>query len=346
MVLLGCSVVSGAEESGLNLLTPNQAFVGWDNGGFFGATGGGTTPAVTFDTASVTPGSGSIRIVGDGSKRGQGIWLASNFVPENRGTYTFSGYVKGQPGDSYYVAFEEKGPAGTGVQITQEKEPFTITGTDWERFSTTVTMQAGDSLGVTVRHNTATPFDVLFDNMQLELGSVATAWNAPKASKNMVLYNQATLAFDTRGLFTVGKGTTASRDTAMVNMGDASLKVIGDGAVKDQGFSMWPSFIPNVGQPYTFSIYLYGQAGDEFYLVVDEKASNGTTAAGNAATGEKFTLKGNGWERQSITFQTKSNQRVQLLVKHSTAAPFAIWLSGLQLEAGSAATPWEAPAKP
>lgn len=344
--ILACGTVSAAaQDPALNLLTPNLADVIWDTGGFTGATGGGTTPSLSRDTTVAWSGESSLRITGDGSRRGQGVWMSSIFVPDNRGTYTFSGYIKGTPGDSYYVAFEEKGPAGTGVQVTHEVAPFKIAGTDWQRFSATVTMETGDSLGVTVRHDTAAPFDVWLDGMQLELGQTATAWNAPRYTKNLVNYNQATVEYDARGLIGLA-GATVSRDTTHSWEGAASLKVEGKGTADGQGIYMWPAFITKVGEPYTFSVYVSGQAGDVFYLTVEEKGHAGTGLQSTPATGTPFVLKGDGWERQSISFTAQSSQRVNLTLKHSTKAPFTLYVDGLQLEAGASATTWEAPAKP
>src|SRR5690606_6424895 len=89
-----------------NLLTYNQATIEYDTRGHIPATGGGTAPTLERDTSVAWEGSSSLKVTGDGSRAGQGLYAWSVFVPNVAGTYTGSVYIKGTPGDQFYLAFE------------------------------------------------------------------------------------------------------------------------------------------------------------------------------------------------------------------------------------------------
>lgn len=162
-----------------NLLLYNQATFELDDRGINAATGGGNAPELVLDREVAWQGETSLKITGDGSARGQGIWLWPAFVPDNRGTYTASVYLKGTPGDQFFLAFEEKSGTGTQVINTINGEPITLKSSDWERITFTATMRLGESITVLLRHGLEAPFTVWVDGLQLEQGDTATPWTAP-----------------------------------------------------------------------------------------------------------------------------------------------------------------------
>ncbi len=335
--------VAQADQSSVNLLTPNQATIEWDTGGFRPATGGGTQPAVTQDTSRAWEGSASLHVKGDGSATRQGIWMASTFVPDHRASYTFSGYIYGEAGTEVMVTYEEKGANGAGVVIEHTSDVFVLTG-EWQRFTFTADMVAGDSLGVTVRHMKAEPFEFWLDGLQLEKGDSASAWQAPIQGKNLLTFNQATVETDTRGFVPAtggGRPTWLARDVQQAWEGEASLHIEGDGSAVGQGVWMWPAFLPDTRGVYTISLYVKGEAGDVFYLTAEEKGDMGTGLA-RAVNSEPVVLTG-GWDRLSVTIRMEEGTRLNPVLRHATDEPFNVWIDGIQIEQGPTATEWEAP---
>lgn len=162
-----------------NLLTYNQATVEYDTRGFIGAKGSGEVPVMTLDTSEAWEGNSSLKVEGVGDGANEGYYMWSAFVPNERGTYTASLYLKGTPGDRFFLVLEEKGKAGTGKVEEHVGDVFELQSSDWERHSITATMQEGHTLGFVLRHADASPFTVWVDGLQLEEGSAATRWVAP-----------------------------------------------------------------------------------------------------------------------------------------------------------------------
>lgn len=345
-LLLGLVAAAAAEDvTTVNLLTVNQANVETDVTGFTAAS---NAEAPVRDFRRALDGRASLYVAGDGARARQGVWLASAFVPDNRGTYTASVYIWGKAGDQWFMTIEEKQNTGTTVVKEHAGEVFTLKGDGWERIWVTAAIEAGDSLGVVVRHATAEPFEIWLDNFQLEMGSVPTEWQPPAVTKNLFTYNQATLAYDVRGHIPAtggGNPTVLERDTAVAWEGEASLKVTGDGSRAGQGIYTWSVFVPDPIGTYTASVYIKGKPGDQFYLTLEEKGPTGTGVQ-RTVTGEPFTLQSDGWERHSLTIQMRAGQTLGLTVRHATAEPFTVWLDGFQLEQGPAATEWVPPARP
>lgn len=162
-----------------NLFTYNQGTADVDTRGFIPAKGQGENPKLSFDPTVAWQGEGSLKVEGQGAGASEGFYMWSVFVPDARGTYTGSLYLKGTPGDRFYLVFEEKGKSGTGKVLESASEMFELQSDEWERFSFTVTMYAGQTLGFVLRHVEDEPFTVWVDGLQFEEGSAATRWVSP-----------------------------------------------------------------------------------------------------------------------------------------------------------------------
>lgn len=345
LLVIGAAFAGAEEVTTVNLLTYNQATVEIDATGFTAASSASTPMR---DMRRAAEGRSSLYIEGDGARARQGTWLASTFVPDNRGTYTFSVYVYGKAGDQWFLTFEEKRNTGTTVVKEHVGEVFTLKGDGWERIWATATMEEGDSLGVVVRHAVAEPFQIWLDKFQLEMGDKPSEWQPPVTTKNLFTYNQATLEYDTRGHIPAtggGNAPTLERDTSVAWEGEASLKVTGDGSRVGQGLYTWSVFVPDIGGTYTASVYIKGTPGDQFYLAFEEKGPSGTGVQ-RTVNGDVFTLTSSDWERHSLTTNMVAGQTLGFLVRHATDTPFEVWLDGFQMEKGREATEWVPPAKP
>jgi len=227
-------------------------------------------------------------------------------------------------------------------------ETFTLSGDGWERIHATATMTEGDTLGVVIRNPEEEPFGFWVDQLQLELGDEPTPWQEPVQTKNLLNYNQATIAYNTSG-FIPAKGSGYEPDLAVDDNvaweGETSLRMENPGIGEGEGFYMWPAFVPDNRGTYTASMYIKGEPGTTLYFVLEEKGSAGTGAV-RKVRGDNFTLSSNDWERHSITITMEEGETLTLTLRNAEFFPATVWIDGIQIEEGPEATEWVAPAKP
>lgn len=163
-----------------NLLTYNQASAEIDHRGFIATAGRGTQPRLTIDHDVSWEGNSSLKVdwIGDGS--GEQYYLWPTEVPDQRGAYTASVYIKGTPGDRYQFTLEEKGVTFTGVVNREVGEEFELKTDDWERHDITINMSQGQTLGLLVRHMNVSATTAWFDGFQIEQGAAVTEWESPQ----------------------------------------------------------------------------------------------------------------------------------------------------------------------
>tara|TARA_B100000809_G_C15114100_1_gene521728 strand:- start:600 stop:2225 length:1626 start_codon:yes stop_codon:yes gene_type:complete len=127
---------------GMAQLTTNNTFTIDDDGGATGIEGwslknGGT---LSHDATEGNVSAGSLKLVSDGDSRAQ----TSNTTVPIAGSYTLTGYVKGNIGDSYHVQIWQSGGGGVGASGTTK----TILTSGWEPFSITADMVTGQSANI------------------------------------------------------------------------------------------------------------------------------------------------------------------------------------------------------
>src|SRR5690625_544314 len=148
---------------------------------------------------------------------------------------------------------------------------------------------------------------------------------------NLLPPRVATFREDALG-FTETAGTEeAVIDSTRARVGETSLRVKGN--ARNHGVWIASTFVPKQRSTYTASVYIYGSAGDEFYMQFQEKGQGGTGVEKNHS-GETFKLKGDGWERIYVTetLDPPAGESLGIVIRSATDGNFEVWLDQLQLE--------------
>ena len=134
---------------------------------------------------------------------------------------------------------------------------------------------------------------------------------------------------NTNGWVAYGSGTTFSRDTNVSKFGPASLKVVTDGTIAQQGVYVAANFSPSL--TYTASMWVKGPSGANF---VFWSANNFPNIYVNGT----FT---GSWQRVSLTGTTPSySSSAWLIFQTNSAEAITFWVDGAQFEQKSIATPY------
>lgn len=156
---------------------------------------------------------------------------------------------------------------------------------------------------------------------------------------NMLSYNQSSVETDTTG-FTAQNGATLTRDTSQFWQGTASLKCVTPGSVAFEGFIAYlPSGSVQAGEQLTLSCYLTAAAGTTLGVFLY------SNVLGAILPTRTVTLSGplGTWQRVTISMAIPPGTPSGLYglrVNTTAAQALTFYADGLQVEAGTVASPW------
>jgi len=145
---------------------------------------------------------------------------------------------------------------------------------------------------------------------------------------------------NTTGWTTNQSGLSLPQDTSVSKFGGASMKVVNDGSVTNQGAVEPTGSRPSVSANtiYTLSAWVQGTPGA--HIVLEAGNFNGTTNI-NFLVSPSVTLTGS-WQRVIFTFTTPASTTnvAPIFIDNTPSVPVTFWLDGVQLEQRNFATPY------
>lgn len=313
-----------------NLVT-NPGFengtAGWN--GFGGGTiAASTTQAYTGrQSVAITPSSN----VGSGSD----FRIYSDYVKASVGTVlTASVYVWSPVATTGLVQVQHDNAAGTGTLFTDQGGITAIPASTWTRLTCTATVPAGggsERVEPVVLVNAGVTFYV--DAVQVVVGNVAQPWLPPTTSN---LVRNPSLEADTNYWYDAGFGAASvARDTSWAYVGAACLKIVKTAAGVDPRWIRHGIFEPWLpAGVYTVSAWVYSPDVTGLRFQTD-----GDLAHVHSNQVKSTAL--NTWQRVSQTITVTSGSRLDFVDLTGDAAQVGtVYVDALQIEAGSAATPY------
>lgn len=349
----------GVQGDGRGWITTGRNLV--PNGGFevdasgWGAQAAGGPPHSVTTRVTVNPmfGAACLQVDTDGASGEQGAYISPNIVVVPTAPYTFSVYVRGNVGGEQ-LRFLFREMAGDGVTIVRDTRRDFVVTANWQRFSITVTsLSTTASVQLYVFTSTVAAVRYFIDGAQLESGTAATDYidtNGSVTSRSFFIpdgsfgiWPAATnlvanggFETDATGVSSWNTPTSWARDNTHAKFGSWAIKVV-PGPTINCGILINVSGL-SASTTYTFSYWVYGDSGN---VSGDVESPFGTFAAYFPS----LTLAGQ-WVRQTCTFTTPAGATTARVIIQSGliggggVAPPAFWIDGVQLEAGSFATPY------
>lgn len=251
--------------------------------------------------------------------------LKQNVTLEANKKYTVSAWMKIDGGSvTYYDSLSSGQIAsnrnGTGMNV----------GTEWARYSITITISTGGIYGPRFEQTQAN-YNLWIAGLKLEEGEKATSWS-PSPLDGEDAGDGINLFKGTRD-FPADKWTNIekwAKDGTLNGM--TVLKNI-DNTYTWSGIKQSVTLV--VGQTYTMSAWLKQDAGGAIWF---SSGADSSVAVGDIVS-SKLTQVGTNWTHVAVTF-TAVKTDGSLLSFNEDVSGKTMWIAGLKLERGETATAW------